>query len=151
MDEPDPSDRGPKAQIRLGLIMIRDETGTVRSRTDGPDPTSKRYATYSLTTVDMPINGARWLLSRSNPRCSIPIQRPGGLLLSLHRVTAARPRATAEVHRRAHDSPPKRPQHWNRLILHDEEDEASRLDGFLTKDAQYRGPTTVTHGQADWM
>jgi hypothetical protein len=59
MDEPDPSDRGPKARIRLGLIMIRDETGTVRSGTDGLDPTSKRYATDSLTTVDMPINGAR--------------------------------------------------------------------------------------------
>ena len=54
-----PSDRGPKARIRLGLIMIRDETGTVRSGTGGPDPTTKRYATDPLTTVDMPINGAR--------------------------------------------------------------------------------------------
>jgi hypothetical protein len=61
MDRSKPSDRGPKAQIRSGIIMIRYETGTARSGIDGPDPTTKRYATDSLTTVDMPINGAQWL------------------------------------------------------------------------------------------
>jgi hypothetical protein len=110
MDEPDPSDREPKARIRSGIIMIRYETETARSGIDGPDPTTKRYATDSLTTVDMPINGAQWLPPRSNPRRSFPIQRPGGLLLSPHRVTTAPTDRTA-AHAGGMKSPhPKHPQ-----------------------------------------
>jgi hypothetical protein len=43
------------------ILSSRGPVGSARSGIDGPDPTTKRYATDSLTTVDMPINGAQWL------------------------------------------------------------------------------------------